>query len=132
MTENTEPQRELPARQQQLLIELVRDPDMQAACKRAGVGRTTAYRWLAQPDFAGELARRRSEAMTEALDSVKALTTKAAAVLAALLDSDNESIRRMVCRDVFRHAVKVRELEEIEQRIEQLEKRITKPDWRRR
>ena len=88
MTEKTEPCSELPARQQQLLIELVGNPDLQAACKRAGVGRTTAYRWLEQPGFAEELSRRRTEAMKEALDSVKALTSKAAKVLAALLDSD--------------------------------------------
>jgi hypothetical protein len=132
MTEKMGPRNALPARQQQLLIELVKNPDLQAACKRAGVGRTTAYRWLEQAAFAEELSRRRTEAMNEALDSVKALTSKAAEVLAALLDSNNESIRRMVCRDIFRHAVKVRELEDIEQRLDQLEQMMRKPDWRTR
>ncbi|MDF7825692.1 hypothetical protein P4B35_16815 [Pontiellaceae bacterium B12227] len=119
-------------RQQKLLIELIRTHDIKAACKNAGVGRTSAYRWLSQPDFSGALKQLRDTAMNEALDSIKALTARAAEVLAALLDSENESIRRMVCRDILRQAVKVRELEDIEQRIDQLEQKIDHPEWRKK
>lgn len=42
-------------RQQKLLIELVRTNDIKAACRAAGIGRTTAYRWLDQPEFSNEL-----------------------------------------------------------------------------
>lgn len=117
-------------RQLKLLTEMVRTNDIKAACSAAGIGRTSAYRWLQQETFSNELTRMRSTTMNEALNSIKSLTTQAATVLAALLESKNESIRRMVCRDILRHAVKIREMEEVEQRIDRLEDTMKKMNRR--
>lgn len=119
----------LTARQQRLLIELVKNPNIQTAARTAGVGRTTAYRWLAQPDFADELNRRRNEAMNEALSSVKSLTARAAQELVRLLDTQDERLLRHICNDILGHAIKVRETEQIEQRLAKLEKQLNTP-WR--
>jgi transposase len=108
-------------RQQRLLVEMVRTPDTQAAAKAAGVGRSTVYRWLQNPAFADELVQRRNHVLNEALESVKTLTGRAARELGALLDTPDERLRRHVCRDILTHSVKVRELEEIEQRLTRLE-----------
>ena len=51
------PKMELTLQQQQLLSALVVDPNIQAACKTAGVGRSTAHRWLKElQDIEGRLA----------------------------------------------------------------------------
>lgn len=115
------------ARQQRLLVELVRNPDIQAASKAAGIGRTTAYRWLAEPAFSDELARMRDEAMDEALGSVKSLTARAAEELHRLLDTDNERLRRLVCKDILSYSVRVREVEGLERRLACLEEKINPP-----
>jgi len=112
------------ARQQKLLMELVRNPNIKAAAQEAGVGRSTANRWLGEPAFARELDRLRNEAMSEALGSVKSLTTRAAEELTRLLDTEDERLRRYVCRDILSHAIKVRELEDIEKRLLCLEEKI--------
>ena len=132
-TEPAEPGEELTARQRRLLVELVQNPDIQSAARAAGAGRTTAYRWLDQPAFAGELNRLRNEAVKEALSSVKSQTTRAAQELIGLLDTDDERLRWRICSEILRNAIKVRELEEIEQRLIKLEEHI-KPEfpWRAR
>lgn len=124
MDEKNEQDSTLSARQQQLLVELVKNPDIQAAARAAGVGRTTAYRWLEDPRFAAALARLRNEAMKAALDCVKALTTRAAQELTGLLDTQDERLRRLLCNDILGHAIKVRELEEIERRLARIEERM--------
>lgn len=116
------------ARQQKLLIELVKNPDIQAAAREAGVGRSTAYRWLEDSAFAAELTRLRDQAMKEALDSVKALTTRAAMELVGLLDTQDERLRRMLCNDILGHAIKVRELEDVERRLARLERNLQQGD----
>ncbi|VGO12179.1 hypothetical protein PDESU_00730 [Pontiella desulfatans] len=116
----------LTPRQERLLVELVKTPDIQAAAKAAEVGRTTVYRWLEQPEFAAELDRCRNQAMNEALCNIKSLSSKAVQVMQELLDSENHSVRRMVCKDVLRHALQLREMEEIEQRLSRIEREMEK------
>lgn len=123
-TETGKKSSELTARQRQLLVELVRNSDLKKAAKAAGIGRTTVYRWLEDPRFSAELARLRNETMKDALDSVKALTTRAAQELAGLLDTEDERLKRLLCKDILGHAIKVRELEEIERRLVRMEEQI--------
>ena len=113
--------------QQMLLLEaLVQNPNIQAACAATGVGRTTAYRWMEEPAFMAELERQRDIVLTVALQSVKTSATKAAKELTALLDVQDERLRRQVCNDVLTRAVKIRELEDFERRLAALESRLVK------
>jgi len=118
-------------RQQKLLDALVADPDISAACKAAGIVRATAYRWLKEPSFRDELARQRDVVMVEALDGVKPLAAQAMSELARLLKSKDDRLRRMICNDLLSHAIRVRELEDIERRLVALEK-AAKDNERRR
>ena len=121
---NTEPGTGLPLRQQQLLVELVANPDIQAACKAAGVGRSTAHRWLKEPVFRAELARQRDMVLSETMDSVKTHATRAMAELAELLDTEDDRLRRLICNDILGHALRVRELEDFERRLVALEQAV--------
>ena len=121
---DTEPVRGLTLRQQQLLVALVANPDIQAACKVAGVGRSTAHRWLKDPVFRAELARQRDAVLSETMDSVKTHASRAMAELAELLDTEDDRLRRLICNDILGHAMKVRELEDFERRLVALEQTV--------
>jgi hypothetical protein len=121
----------LAPRQLALISALVCNPDLQAACKAAGVSRTTAYRWLKHPAFGEELARQRDAVLTEALAAVKTHATQAVTELATLLTAKDERLRRLVCNDILAHALRVRELEDIERRLLILEKRMEEQTKRR-
>ena len=116
------PDAPLNPRQMALLAALVRDPDIQSACKIAGVTRVTAYRWSREPAFAAALDRQRNAVLTEALAAVKTHATRAVTELAALLTAKDHRLRRLVCNDILAHALRVRELEDIERRLAVLEK----------
>lgn len=112
------------ARQKKLLAAFVVNPDVQAACKAAGIGRTTAYRWLREPAFRDALGRERDAVLTEALSAVKAHVTRAVSELAKLLKAKDDRLRRLACNDILGHALKVRELEDIEARLAALERAL--------
>ena len=118
------PAAELTPRQQKLIVELTRTPDIQTAAKAADVGRTTAHRWLREEVFAEEMRRARSATYDEALNAMKSFTSRAAETLVNLINTEDERLRRHICNDILRHALKVRESEEIERRLLNIEKAI--------
>lgn len=122
---------ELTLRHQKLLGALVVDPDIQAACKTADVSRSTAHRWLRHPDFRDELARQREALFTETLNSAKSHAARAMAELARLMGSKDDRLRRQVCNDIIDRAIKVRELNDLEQRLVALEKTMEDKQNRR-
>lgn len=124
--QETLPKAALTPRQERLIVELTRTTDVQAAARAAGVGRTTAHRWLHQPDFAEELRRSRTATYGEALNSIKALATRAAGRLAGLLDTQDERLLRCTCNDILRHALRIHEFEEIEQRLRAIEQQMNR------
>ena len=111
-------------RHQRLLSALVVDPDIQAASKAARVARSTAHRWLNDPVFRDELARQRDAVLSEAMASVKTHAARAMLELAKLMGSDDDRLRRLICNDIIGHAMKVRELQDIEGRLAALEKAL--------
>jgi hypothetical protein len=57
---------------------------------------------------------------------VKTHAVTAVRQLAGLLGSADERLRRQVCKDIIEHALRVRELEDVEQRVTALEKAAKK------
>ena len=121
---DSSPEPELTFLQQKLLRALLVDPGIQPACESAGVGRTTAHSWMKDPAFTEELARQRDAVLSEAMDSVKTHAARAMAELAGMLCSKDDRLRRMICNDILGHAMKVRELQDIEGRLAALEKAL--------
>jgi hypothetical protein len=114
----------LTARQEKLLSILAVNPNIQAAAQAAGIGRTTAHRWLNEPCFREELTRRRHAAMNESMSAVQTQSTRAIDELIKLLDTPNEWLRRQICMDLLNGALRIRETEEIEQRLSAIEKAL--------
>jgi len=114
----------LTPRQMRLLAALVSSTDVQAACQVADVGRTAAYEWMKQPAFQNELKRQRNAVLKDALSVVKISATRASTELVALLDEDDASLRRLVCRDILDRAIKIYDMEDIETRLAAVERSL--------
>ena len=113
---------QLSTKQLRLVAALVSDTNIQAACQTADVSRAAAYQWMKQPAFQDELKRRRNAVLGEALANVKINATRAAAALVGLLDEDDPSLRRLVCRDILDRAIRIHDMEDIQTRLTAMEK----------
>jgi transposase len=112
----------LTAKQARVIPYLLGAPSLEEGCKRAGVSKVTVYDWLKQPNFRQELKRQRDEMIERALDCLKANVSKATETLVKLLDSKSEPIRARAAEDILEFAQKALEHEELERRIEALER----------
>jgi len=103
------------------VLALMTSPTIEGAAKAAGVSRAALFLWLKEDAFTAELARARAEAFAGAIGTLKAGTSKAAAVLMELLSSKKETTRRHASIAVLDFALRIREGEEIDERLRRLE-----------
>jgi hypothetical protein len=92
-------------------------------CRQAKIGRQTYYEWIKEPAFKAELSRLRNIVVEDAIQLLKAHTAKAVNTLVKLLDVDNPTIQRGAANDILQHVTKFKEIQEIEERLETLERR---------
>ncbi len=97
---------------------------MGKGCKGARISRETYYQWLSNPAFKEALGRQKDRVVEEALDIMKANMTKAVNALVGLLKTKNQFLKRSVANDILGHVLKSKELEDIERRIEALERAV--------
>lgn len=117
---------ELGDKQRHLLGILAETPNVTEAARQAGIGRSTAQRWLRDPAFKAALSSIRQQSMEDAMNSVHSYTAKAVEGLVQLMDSQNEWLRRMACLDILSRSLKIREVEAVEERLSALEKALEK------
>ncbi len=89
------------------------------------MSKQTFYEWLKNPLFKSELDRLRNELINDAVCNLKANIGKAVNTLVILLDDTNSQVRRGAANDILNHIAKFKELQELEDRIESLERRQT-------
>ena len=111
----------LTPRQIKLICILAENPNIKSAAEQAGVGRTTAHRWLKEPAFQEMLARQRHSILKDAMNSVQSHATRAVQELVKLMDSSNEWLRRQTCKDILNYSLKIRTVEDVEKRLCTLE-----------
>ncbi|MCX5803483.1 MAG: hypothetical protein NTU69_08145 [Proteobacteria bacterium] len=93
-------------------------------CKQADVPKTTFYGWLQDPNYKDELTRQRNEVIQEGLSNLKTSIRKAVEVLMECLNSKDESVKRRAANDLLTHCLRLREIEEVEDRLQALEEII--------
>lgn len=120
----TDRQSKLNNRQLLSIPRILSSSSVEEGCKKARVSRTTFYAWLKDDDFKTELKRQRDEMIQDALDRLKCAITKATTELIKLMDSSREDIKRLVCRDIIEYALKSIEIDDIEQRLDKVERII--------
>ena len=80
-------------RQSRAIECLASSPTIAYAAKRAGVGRTTLYRWLKDPVFKAACERQRAEILAHTRQRIKDLLIESIENLEALLRSPDPSVR---------------------------------------
>lgn len=115
----------LKERQVKAIPHLVASTSYEKGCKAAGISRNTLYEWLKDPVFKAELKSQRDQVIESALDVLKGHISGAVEALVSLLSTKNEYLKRTVANDIIEHVLKGRELEDLEQRIANLEKILT-------
>jgi len=98
---------------------------VQSACKQAKISRGTFYEWLKDETFKNTLERYRTEAVTEGYNLLKDALGRAVENLIELIDDPSPGVRRYVCKDIIEFNLKVKELQEIENRIDRIEKQVS-------
>jgi len=105
-----------------LALAIAEGDSVQDAAVKAGIGRTTAYRRLADPAFRQRIQSFRAEMTGQALGRMTAGMTDAADVLRALLKADAETIRLGAARSLLDLGIKLRDGVELQEKVNELEK----------
>jgi hypothetical protein len=107
-----------------LIVALASGATVEDAARAGGVSRATVYRRLEDADFKRQIADARSEMLARAVGTLADASTAAAATLRALLEADSESVRLGASRSILELGTKLRESEELAQRIAALEAQL--------
>jgi hypothetical protein len=116
----------LTRRQLHALPFLISNPNIELAAKQSGISAKQIFDWLNQKAFRDELENRKNEVVNQAVDRLKATTSKACDTLIGLLDSaQSDSVKHRVAVDMLNMTLKYMEFKDVEQRIRKLEDTIT-------
>jgi hypothetical protein len=109
-------------RQKRAIPYLAAGPSIREGCRQAKIRTETFYQWIKNPAFETALKKQREALFKEALQTLSSSVQNAVDTLTGLIATDNESLKRAVCNDILGHVLKYRELSEIEERLESVEK----------
>jgi len=113
-------------RQRKAIPFIVSSPTYTKGCKKAKVNKTTLYKWLKEPEFKAELDRQRDEIAAEAFGVLSQSLTKAVETLTGLLDTKDDRLKRLVCKDIIEHILKRKETEDLDKRLTEIENQLAK------
>jgi hypothetical protein len=97
------------------------------AADRAGVSRTTAWRWRRGPKFQKRLERARSELLRAGMDRLTTTVGRAIDTLKRNLDCGNPTAENMAAGKLIEAALKYREQLDLAARLTALESRLAEP-----
>ena len=112
-------------RQLLAITQIIASSTLEEARKKARISKGTLYAWLKDETFKTELKQQRDKVVKEALGRLKYAMTKAVNNLIKLIDSPRPSLRRWVCKDIIEYNQKTIELEDIEERLDKIERIIS-------
>jgi hypothetical protein len=98
-------------------------PGLPEHIKKAKINKTTLYKWLKEPEFKAELDRQRDEIVSEAFGVLSQGLTKA---VTGLLDTKDDRLKRLVCKDIIEHILKRKEIEDLNERLTEIENQLAK------
>jgi len=115
-----------------LLAALAAGNTVEDAAKAAGLSPRTAYRRLADPQFARRLAQARDELISSALGELVDCASEAVATLRALLGASDERVRLGAGKAILDQLLRLRETLTLSQRLAALERSLQAQTRRRR
>jgi len=123
--DGSDPEKGLTAIQVRVLTVLLDCRTITGAAEKAGVSRSTVYRWFEIPSFRAELSRAKRAIFNEALDLINANALKAAQKLIDMLDSRDTTARRQAATTILELGLETRQGEDLEERLLRLEERAS-------
>jgi hypothetical protein len=116
----------LTPRQRQAVPFFAGQPTVEGACRAARVAKATAYAWLRVPAFERDAAAAREEIATHALGALKTRVAGAVETITVLAaEGRSEGVRLAAAKAVVEHAVKTRELDDLEARLKAIEEQVS-------
>lgn len=121
----TETETNLTPKQRLALASLAVGSSPAEAARAAGVGRSTVYRWLADPAFTTELRKADGDTLRRLGRLVMALSEKAAKALEAALDpTERMTTRLRAAAVILERGPALAELTSILERLDELEVKL--------
>ena len=99
---------------------IISAPTLAEGARRAGLARTTIYRWMEDDHFRARFERLRDEALSLAQAEMKGVALKGAMVLAEMLDDPSSDIRLRAAQTAVSAGFKIDEQSDIKKRIERV------------
>ena len=118
----TKEKSKLTARQLKAIPHLVSCPTYTEGCGKAGINKTTFYKWLKEPEFKAELDRQRDEITAEAFGILSQSLTQAVEALVRLLDNKDDRLKRLTAKDIIDFIIRHKENEDLDKRLTEIEK----------
>lgn len=115
----------LSANQEKAIAALLVTTSVSKAAKMAGLGERTIYRYLADDNFRNELRRRQEQILAAAIASLTGLIEEAVATLKQVFADPkaSQSTKVRAALGVLQELRRIKEFEELEERITKLEER---------
>lgn len=117
----------LTAKQEKFIVALMQTNTVVDACKQSGITSNTGHKYLNDPIFKQEYLSVRRETMQQATNKLQQSAVLAVETLEnVMIDAENStpSARVQAARAVLENAYRSLELDDMQQRIEQLEERL--------
>lgn len=112
-------------KKEKALIELLEGASISDAAAKVGVNERTIQRWLKEPEFQTRLDQGKDDIYTQAMDSIRDASGKAAKRLSELLDSPTEKTALKAAELIFNlNRQNTQKKQELERRIEEVEKTV--------
>jgi hypothetical protein len=114
-------------KQERTIKALLENDTLADAAQAVGIGETTLWRWLQEPEFKSAFREAKRRVLDEALTTLQKATGKAIGALVSILEDQGKpaSARVTAAKTILETAVKSIQVEELEARVDQLERAIS-------
>lgn len=116
----------LSEKQRNAIPKLISMPTISEGIKAAGISRKTYYAWMKQSVFKDEIEKQRNVIQKAALLALEQGMIKAVEGLTTLCDSQDNTTKRLACKDVLTFSFKYGENKRISERLAAIEEQLEK------
>ncbi len=116
----------LSARQHRLILAMLQHGTIREAARTCGVGEATVFRWLKDAAFVNAYREARRQAVSQAIAALQQNAAEAVGTLRQIVRDESvvPSTRLAAARTILDLALKGIELDDLEIRLEELERRV--------